>query len=160
ATPAAGQDLLQRGVHFCAGCPHSTSTRLPEDSRGYCGIGCSGMVQFMDRGTAGLTQMGGEGLSWVGEAPFAKESHVFQTLGDGTYYHSGLLAIRAAVASRTNITFKILFNDAVAMTGGQAHDGPLSVQAITQQVHAEGVARVVVVSDEPNKYGSHEGFAP
>jgi indolepyruvate ferredoxin oxidoreductase len=160
-TSVSGRDLLQRGVHFCAGCPHNTSTRLPADSRGYCGIGCSGMVQFMDRGTAGLTQMGGEGLSWVGEAPFAKDAHVFQTLGDGTYYHSGLLAIRAAVASRTNITFKILFNDAVAMTGGQAHDGPLTVQAITRQVHAEGVAGVVVVSDEPHKYGVRkQGFAP
>jgi indolepyruvate ferredoxin oxidoreductase len=161
STSAPGRDLLQRGVHFCAGCPHSSSTRLPEHSRGYCGIGCSGMVQFMDRGTAGLTQMGGEGLSWVGEAPFAKDAHVFQTLGDGTYYHSGLLAIRAAVASHTNITFKILFNDAVAMTGGQSHDGPLTVQAITRQVHAEGVARVVVVSDEPHKYGAGKrGFAP
>ncbi len=104
--------------------------------------------------------MGAEGASWIGEAPFAKDTHVFQTLGDGTYYHSGLLAIRAAVAAGTNITFKILFNDAVAMTGGQAHDGPLTVQAITRQVHAEGVARVVVVSDEPNKYEGIEGFAP
>ena len=161
AAAIPGPDLLLRGVHFCAGCPHNASTRLPADSRGYCGIGCSGMVQFMERGTAGLTQMGGEGLSWVGEAPFAKDAHVFQTLGDGTYYHSGLLAIRAAVASRTNITFKILFNDAVAMTGGQAHDGPLTVQAITRQVQAEGVARVVVVTDEPHKYGgAKRGFAP
>ena len=104
--------------------------------------------------------MGAEGASWIGEAPFAKDTHVFQTLGDGTYYHSGLLAIRAAVAAGTNITFKILFNDAVAMTGGQAHDGPLTVQAITRQVHAEGVARVVVVSDEPNNRGNLPRFAP
>ena len=152
AAVSAEEDLLQRTFYFCAGCPHNSSTRIPEASRGYAGIGCSWMAQFMDRRTAGYSHMGAEGASWIGEAPFAKDTHVFQTLGDGTYYHSGLLAIRAAVAAGTNITFKILFNDAVAMTGGQAHDGPLTVQAITRQVHAEGVARVVVVSDEPNKY--------
>jgi indolepyruvate ferredoxin oxidoreductase len=154
------EDLLQRSFYFCAGCPHNSSTRIPDASRGYAGIGCSWMAQFMDRRTAGYSHMGAEGASWIGEAPFARDAHVFQTLGDGTYYHSGLLAIRAAVAARTNITFKILFNDAVAMTGGQAHDGPLSVQAITRQVHAEGVSRVVVVSDEPKKYGGRKGFAP
>ncbi len=156
---AAEQDLLQRSFYFCAGCPHNSSTHIPEESRGYAGIGCSWMAQFMERRTAGYSQMGAEGASWVGESPFAKDTHVFQTIGDGTYYHSGLLAIRAAVAARTNITFKILFNDAVAMTGGQAHDGPLTVQAITRQVHAEGVARVVVVTDEPTKYGAREDFA-
>jgi indolepyruvate ferredoxin oxidoreductase len=157
---SANEDLLQRSFYFCAGCPHNTSTRIPELSRGYAGIGCSWMAQSMDRRTAGYSHMGAEGASWIGEAPFAKDTHVFQTLGDGTYYHSGLLAIRAAVAARTNITFKVLFNDAVAMTGGQVHDGPLSVKAITQQVHAEGVARVVIVSDDANKYGGGEGFAP
>lgn len=153
-------DLLQRSFYFCAGCPHNSSTHLPQDSRGYAGIGCSWMAQFMERRTAGYSHMGAEGLSWVGEAPFAKDTHVFQTLGDGTYFHSGLLAIRAAVSAKTNMTFKILFNDAVAMTGGQKHDGPLSVQAITRQVEAEGVARVVVVADDPDKYGSRAGFAP
>ena len=157
---SANEDLLQRSFYFCAGCPHNTSTRIPELSRGYAGIGCSWMAQSMDRRTAGYSHMGAEGASWIGEAPFAKDTHVFQTLGDGTYYHSGLLAIRAAVAAGTNITFKVLFNDAVAMTGGQVHDGPLSVKAITQQVHAEGVARVVIVSDDANKYGGGEGFAP
>ena len=116
---------IRRVAYFCSGCPHNTSTRLPDGSRALGGIGCHTMATWMDRGTETLTQMGGEGVTWVGQAPFSKTSHVFQNLGDGTYYHSGLIAIRAAVASGVNITYKILFNDAVAMTGGQPFDGPL-----------------------------------
>jgi len=161
--PALGAvELMQRSFYFCAGCPHNTSTHVPEGSRAYAGIGCSWMAQVMDRSTTGYTQMGAEGMSWVGEAPFSKRKHMFQNLGDGTYFHSGLLAIRAAVASKTNITYKILFNDAVAMTGGQRHDGPLDPPRITRQIHAEGVSRIAVVSDEPGKYagmytGKHAG---
>ena len=145
-------DILSRSFYFCSGCPHSSSTVLPEGSKGYAGIGCSWMAQAMDRATTGYTQMGAEGLSWVGEAPFSRRKHMFQNLGDGTYFHSGLLAIRAAVAAKTNITYKILFNDAVAMTGGQRHDGPLDVPTIAHQVRAEGVQRIAVVTDEPGKY--------
>ena len=145
-------DILSRSFYFCSGCPHSSSTVLPEGSKGYAGIGCSWMAQAMDRSTQGYTQMGAEGMSWVGEAPFSKRSHMFQNMGDGTYFHSGLLAVRAAVAAKTNITFKLLFNDAVAMTGGQKHDGPLDVPTMAHQVQAEGVKRIVVVTDEPGKY--------
>jgi indolepyruvate ferredoxin oxidoreductase len=154
--PASG---MARIPYFCPGCPHSTSTRVPEGSRALAGIGCHYLAQFMDRETARFTQMGGEGASWIGEAPFSTRRHMFQNMGDGTYYHSGLLAIRAAIAAKINITFKILFNDAVAMTGGQGMDGPLTVPRITQQVHAEGARRVVVVSDEPEKYPSDAPFA-
>ncbi|HSV82749.1 MAG TPA: indolepyruvate ferredoxin oxidoreductase family protein [Ramlibacter sp.] len=153
-------DILSRGFYFCSGCPHSSSTVLPEGSKAYAGIGCHWMVQSMDRSTVGYAQMGAEGMSWVGEAPFSRRKHMFQNLGDGTYFHSGLLAIRAAVAARTNITFKILFNDAVAMTGGQRHDGPLDVPTIANQVHAEGVKRVVVVTDEPGKYPAGIAWPP
>jgi indolepyruvate ferredoxin oxidoreductase len=120
--------------------------------RAYAGIGCHFMAQWMDRSTLGYTQMGGEGANWVGEAPFSKREHVFQNLGDGTYNHSGYMAIRAAIAAKTNITYKILFNDAVAMTGGQANDGGLTVPQVARQVAAEGAKRVVVVTDEPDKY--------
>ncbi len=120
--------------------------------RAYAGIGCHYMAQWMDRSTLGYTQMGGEGANWVGEAPFSNRKHVFQNLGDGTYNHSGYMAIRAAIASNTNITYKILFNDAVAMTGGQANDGGLTVPQVARQVAAEGAKRVVVVTDEPDKY--------
>jgi indolepyruvate ferredoxin oxidoreductase len=154
--PASG---MARIPYFCPGCPHSTSTRVPEGSRALAGIGCHYLAQFMDRETARFTQMGGEGASWIGEAPFSTRRHMFQNMGDGTYYHSGLLAIRAAIAAKVNITFKILFNDAVAMTGGQGMDGPLTVPRITQQVHAEGARRVVVVSDEPEKYPADAPFA-
>jgi indolepyruvate ferredoxin oxidoreductase len=158
----AGQgeaDLAARVPYFCAGCPHNSSTVLPEDARGYAGIGCHWMVQFVPgRHTEGATQMGGEGANWIGEAPFSKRRHVFQNLGDGTYNHSGLLAIRAAVTSGVNITYKILFNDAVAMTGGQPNDGDLSVAKIASQVRAEGVERIAIVSDEPNKYTSADHF--
>ena len=122
--------------------------------RAYAGIGCHYMAQWMDRSTLGYTHMGGEGANWVGEAPFSNRNHVFQNLGDGTYNHSGYMAIRAAIASNTNITYKILFNDAVAMTGGQANDGGLTVPQIARQVAAEGAKRVVVVTDEPDKYPS------
>ena len=125
---------------------------VPEGSRAYAGIGCHYMVQWMDRSTLGFTQMGGEGANWIGEAPFSKRPHVFQNIGDGTYNHSGYMAIRAAIASGVNITYKILYNDAVAMTGGQTNDGELTVPKIAAQVAAEGAKRVVVVSDEPKKY--------
>jgi len=152
--PRGVVDILSRSFYFCSGCPHSSSTVLPAGSKGYAGIGCSWMAQSMDRSTLGYTQMGAEGMSWVGEAPFSRRAHMFQNIGDGTYFHSGLLAIRAAVAARTNITYKILFNDAVAMTGGQRHDGPLDVPMIAHQVRAEGVGRIVIVSDEPDKYAA------
>jgi indolepyruvate ferredoxin oxidoreductase len=145
-------DVAQRIPYFCSGCPHNTSTRVPEGSRAYAGIGCHYMAQWMDRKTLGYTQMGGEGANWIGEAPFSNRGHVFQNLGDGTYNHSGYLAIRAAIASGVTMTYKILFNDAVAMTGGQANDGGLTVPQIAAQVAAEGAKRVVVVTDEPWKY--------
>ncbi|HEX9073242.1 MAG TPA: indolepyruvate ferredoxin oxidoreductase family protein, partial [Pseudolabrys sp.] len=147
-------DVAQRIPYFCSGCPHNTSTRVPEGSRAYAGIGCHYMAQWMDRKTLGYTQMGGEGANWIGEAPFSSRGHVFQNLGDGTYNHSGYLAIRAAIASGVTMTYKILFNDAVAMTGGQANDGGLTVPQIAAQVAAEGAKRVVVVTDEPWKYAT------
>ncbi|HMJ45501.1 MAG TPA: indolepyruvate ferredoxin oxidoreductase family protein, partial [Pseudolabrys sp.] len=145
-------DVGTRIPYFCSGCPHNTSTRVPEGSRAYAGIGCHYMAQWMDRETLGYTQMGGEGANWIGEAPFSNTEHVFQNLGDGTYNHSGNMAIRAAIASGVKMTYKILFNDAVAMTGGQANDGGLTVDQIARQVAAEGATRVVVVTDEPWKY--------
>ncbi|MEN9314969.1 MAG: hypothetical protein RIS35_1362 [Pseudomonadota bacterium] len=145
---------IERIPYFCSGCPHNTSTRVPEGSRALAGIGCHYMSLWMDRNTATFTHMGAEGMAWVGQAPFSGTRHVFQNLGDGTYNHSGSLAIRHAVATNTTITYKILFNDAVAMTGGQTHDGQLTPQAIARQVRAEGVRRVVVVTDEPGKYPS------
>jgi indolepyruvate ferredoxin oxidoreductase len=146
------KDVAQRIPYFCSGCPHNSSTVVPEGMRAYAGIGCHYMAQWMDRSTLGYTHMGGEGANWVGEAPFSNRKHVFQNLGDGTYNHSGYMAIRAAIASNTNITYKILFNDAVAMTGGQANDGGLTVPQVARQVAAEGAKRVVVVTDEPDKY--------
>jgi indolepyruvate ferredoxin oxidoreductase len=137
---------------FCSGCPHNTSTRVPEGSRALAGIGCHYMALWMDRSTATFSQMGGEGVAWVGQAPFTTEPHVFANLGDGTYYHSGVLAVRQAVAAGVNITYKILFNDAVAMTGGQPVDGTLRVPELTRELQAEGVKRIVVVTDEPQKY--------
>jgi len=144
--------LLERIPYFCSGCPHNTSTNVPEDSRATAGIGCHVMAIWMDRSTSTYTHMGGEGVPWIGQAPFTEEKHIFANLGDGTYYHSGSLAIRASVAARVNITYKILYNDAVAMTGGQPFDGPLSPAAIARQVAAEGVSKIVVVTDEPDKY--------
>jgi len=149
----------KRIPYFCSGCPHNTSTRVPEGSRALAGIGCHFMSQWMDRNTDTFTHMGGEGISWVGQSPFSSDNHVFVNLGDGTYYHSGSMAIRQAVAAGVNVTYKILFNDAVAMTGGQQVDGPLSVSAITRQVEAEGVRKIVVVTDEPDKYPTGEPFA-
>ena len=143
--------------YFCAGCPHNSSTVVPEGSHAYAGIGCHYMAQWMDRSTEGFTHMGGEGVNWVGEAPFSKRPHVFQNLGDGTYLHSGSLAVRAAVAAGTNITFKILYNDAVAMTGGQSLDGGLTAPQIARQMLAEGVERVDIVTDEPHKYPASAG---
>jgi len=156
----AEKPAMDRTPYFCSGCPHNTGTRVPEGSRALAGIGCHFMAQFMDRNTAGFTQMGGEGASWVGEAPFVKTKHVFQNIGDGTYYHSGLLAVRAAAASGVNVTYKILYNDAVAMTGGQHVDGPLTVPQITLQVYGEGAKKIAVVTDEPEKYPSTEEWAP
>ena len=151
---AETRDVAQRIPYFCSGCPHNSSTVVPEGMRAYAGIGCHYMAQWMNRSTLGYTHMGGEGANWVGEAPFSNRNHVFQNLGDGTYNHSGYMAIRAAIASNTNITYKILFNDAVAMTGGQANDGGLTVPQVARQVAAEGAKRVVVVTDEPDKYPS------
>ncbi len=149
---AATADVATRIPYFCSGCPHNTSTKVPEGMRGSAGIGCHYMVQWMDRDTVGFTQMGGEGANWIGEAQFSKRPHVFQNLGDGTYNHSGYLALRAACAAKVNVTYKILFNDAVAMTGGQHHEGDLTVPVIARQVAAEGVERLVLVTDEPDKY--------
>jgi indolepyruvate ferredoxin oxidoreductase len=147
-------DIAQRIPYFCSGCPHNRSTVVPDGMRAYAGIGCHYMVQWMDRSTSGFTQMGGEGANWIGEAPFSTRPHVLQNIGDGTYNHSGYMAIRAAVASGVNITYKLLFNDAVAMTGGQSNDGGLTVPQVARQVTAEGAKRVVVVTDEPDKYAS------
>ncbi|MFC4234691.1 indolepyruvate ferredoxin oxidoreductase family protein [Thalassospira xianhensis] len=144
---------------FCPGCPHNSSTKVPEGSRAMAGIGCHYMVNWMDRSTETFTHMGGEGVTWIGQAPFTNTKHVFQNLGDGTYYHSGSLAVRAAVAAGVNITYKILFNDAVAMTGGQPVDGPLTVPQITRQMADEGVKRIIVLSDEPYKYPVASHFA-
>jgi len=145
--------------HFCSGCPHNTSTKVPEGSRALAGIGCHYMALWMDRETATFTHMGAEGATWIGQAPFTSERHVFANLGDGTYFHSGLLAIRAAVAAKVNITYKILYNDAVAMTGGQHVDGPLDPAMITRQIAAEGVHPIVVVTDEPDKYPAGTDWA-
>ncbi|WP_227816699.1 indolepyruvate ferredoxin oxidoreductase family protein [Nitrogeniibacter aestuarii] len=148
AALAARDFSIDRVPTFCSGCPHNTSTHVPEGSRALAGIGCHYMVTWMpERRTGTFTQMGGEGVPWVGQAPFTEEKHIFANLGDGTYFHSGLLAIRQAVAAGVNITYKILYNDAVAMTGGQPHDGELTVPKIVRQLQAEGVHNVVVVND-------------
>src|SRR6516165_2480809 len=149
---------LERIPYFCSGCPHNTSTNVPDGSRSTAGIGCHVMAIWMDRGTSTYTHMGGEGAPWIGQAPFTEEKHIFANLGDGTYFHSGTLAIRAAVAANVNITYKILYNDAVAMTGGQPVDGTLTVPQITQQVRAEGAKKIVIVTDEPQKYPTAGAF--
>ncbi|MBV1868525.1 MAG: indolepyruvate ferredoxin oxidoreductase family protein [Marinosulfonomonas sp.] len=141
-------EIAARLPYFCSGCPHNTSTKVPEGSRAYAGIGCHFMVQWMDRETLGYTQMGGEGANWIGEASFSTRPHVFQNIGDGTYNHSGILAIRAAVAAGTTMTYKILFNDAVAMTGGQPNEGGLDAARIAAEVRAMGVENITVVYDE------------
>jgi len=152
--------LAERKPHFCSGCPHNSSTRLPEGSRAVAGIGCHYMVTWMDRQTSTFTHMGGEGVPWVGQAPFTREKHIFANLGDGTYFHSGILAIRQAIAAKVPITYKILYNDAVAMTGGQPVDGILSVARLTRQLDAEGVGRMVIVTNEPEKYAEITDLAP
>ncbi len=150
---------IQRVPYFCSGCPHNTSTKVPEGSRAHGGVGCHYMSTYMDRNVTAHTHMGGEGANWIGQAPFTTANHVFQNLGDGTYFHSGLMAIRACIASGVNITYKILFNDAVAMTGGQPHDGTITPMSISAQVAAEGVKRIFVVTDDPAKYPQDAPFA-
>jgi len=149
----AQTSAIARTAYFCAGCPHNSSTVIPDGARAYAGIGCHYLAQWMDRSTEGFTQMGAEGANWIGEAPFSIRRHVFQNIGDGTYVHSGSLAIRAAIAAGTNVTYKILYNDAVAMTGGQKPEGNFTVAQMAAQMLAEGAGKVVVVSDEPQKYG-------
>ncbi|MFT3779015.1 MAG: indolepyruvate ferredoxin oxidoreductase family protein [Ottowia sp.] len=154
----AGAD---RQPWFCSGCPHNTSTRVPEGSRAMAGIGCHFMSIWMDRSTVGFTQMGGEGVPWVGQQPFSHDQHMFANLGDGTYFHSGTLAVRQSVAAGVNITYKILYNDAVAMTGGQQigeRPEGLSVIQIAQNMRAEGAARITIVTDEPEKYDGAKGL--
>jgi indolepyruvate ferredoxin oxidoreductase len=150
----------ERTPWFCSGCPHNTSTRVPEGSRAVAGIGCHFMAVWMDRSTVTFSQMGGEGVSWIGQAPFTTDRHVFANLGDGTYFHSGLLAIRQSVAAGVNVTYKILFNDAVAMTGGQPIDGTMRVPEMTRELDAEGVKKIAVVTDEPHKYAAVTTLAP
>ncbi|MGE5338469.1 MAG: indolepyruvate ferredoxin oxidoreductase family protein [Gemmatimonadota bacterium] len=152
--------LPARMPYFCSGCPHNRSTQVPQGSCALGGVGCHLMATWMDRNTITVSQMGGEGVTWLGMAEHAGVRHVFANMGDGTYYHSGLLAIRAAIAAGVNITYKILYNDAVAMTGGQPVDGPLTVPQITRQLEAEGVRRIVVLSEEPERYSSGADFAP
>ncbi len=145
---------IERLPYFCSGCPHNTSTVVPEGSRALVGIGCHYMAQWMDRKSALHTHMGAEGANWIGQAPFSDTPHIFANIGDGTYQHSGSMAIRAAIASGATMTYKILFNDAVALTGGQPMDGGLTVPAIAHQLAGEGASRIVVVAEEPEKYGS------
>jgi len=152
--------VSNRTPYFCSGCPHSTSTQVPEGSRAVAGIGCHYLAQFMDRNTATFTHMGGEGAPWIGQAPFTKTAHIFANMGDGTYFHSGLMAIRAAVAAKVSMTYKILYNDAVAMTGGQPHDGPLDPGMISRQLAAEGVRPIVAVVDEKEELPPTLSWAP
>ncbi|MGB3501726.1 MAG: indolepyruvate ferredoxin oxidoreductase family protein [Mesorhizobium sp.] len=154
------KDVAVRTPYFCSGCPHNSSTKVPEGSLAGGGIGCHFMSLWMDRSTVGFTAMGGEGAQWIGQAPFSKRGHMFQNLGDGTYNHSGSLAIRFALASNVNVTYKILYNDAVAMTGGQPHEGGLKCDQIARQVRAEGVERIAIVTDEPDKYAGVAEFPP
>ncbi|MCD8525786.1 MAG: indolepyruvate ferredoxin oxidoreductase family protein [Alphaproteobacteria bacterium] len=148
----------QRRPYYCAGCPHNTSTKVPDDGFAMVGIGCHYMVQWMDRNSAMCTHMGGEGVPFVGMAPYTNRKHIFANLGDGTYFHSGTLAIRAAVAGKVNITYKILYNDAVAMTGGQHVDGDMPVYRVAQQVMAEGVAKAWILSEQPEVYKDRKGI--
>jgi indolepyruvate ferredoxin oxidoreductase len=157
--PSANAPLAQRKPHFCSGCPHNTSTRVPEGSRAVAGIGCHYMATWMPRNTMTYTQMGGEGVTWIGQAPFTRTKHIFQNLGDGTYLHSGILGIRAALVAGSTITFKLLFNDAVAMTGGQPHEGNFSVAQLTHQLYAEGVRLIAVVSEDPQRHHGVSSFA-
>ncbi len=166
--PARAQQLLRplpplpivegvtRTPYFCSGCPHNTSTKVPDGSAAQGGIGCHVMATWMDRNTTSLIQMGGEGVNWVGSSRFTGHGHVFQNLGEGTWYHSGSMAIRQAIAGGANITYKILYNDAVAMTGGQPVDGPVSVQSIAHICRAEGVERIALVSDQPQQFSPRD----
>ncbi|GGC87265.1 indolepyruvate ferredoxin oxidoreductase family protein [Chelatococcus reniformis] len=147
--PAA---IMARTPYFCSGCPHSTSTKVPDGSRALAGVGCHFMATGMERHTETFTQMGGEGVPWIGTAPFTRTGHVFVNLGEGTYFHSGSLAIRAALAAGVNVTYKILFNDAIAMTGGQPVEGEFSVPVLVRQLQAEGVRRIALVADDPARY--------
>jgi indolepyruvate ferredoxin oxidoreductase len=158
--PANEADAVRRQPYFCAGCPHNRSTVVPQGSRALAGIGCHFMANWMNRETSGLIQMGGEGVDWAAASRFTRDRHVFQNLGDGTYFHSGYLAIRQAVAAGATITYKILYNDAVAMTGGQPVEGSLSVAAIARQVEAEGAAAVVIVSDDPARHDTRRSEFP
>ena len=148
-----------RVPYFCSGCPHNSSTRVPEGSQAIAGVGCHFMATYIFTGTKIFSPMGAEGSAWVGHAPFTDTKHIFANMGDGTYYHSGLLSVRAAVAANVNLTFKILYNDATAATGGQPLPGVISVPAVTRQLEAEGVRRIVVVTDQPEKYGKDAPFA-
>lgn len=148
-----------RPAYYCSGCPHNTSTKVPEGSFALAGIGCHVMATAIyPEYNKTTTHMGGEGAPWIGQAPFSKVPHVFSNLGDGTYFHSGSLAIRAAVAASVNITYKILYNDAVAMTGGQPVDGTISVDKIARQLAAEGVRRIAVVTEDMGRYASTTNF--
>jgi len=149
-----------RAPYYCSGCPHNTSLRLPQGSTAFAGMGCHAMAMFYDLSTMTCMQMGGEGANWIGLAPFLKTGHVFQNLGDGTYHHSGSLAIRASIAAGTNITYKILFNGVIAMTGGQDIAGPLSVASISNQIYHEGVRSIAVITDQPSRYASASDLAP
>ena len=150
---------VERTPYFCSGCPHNTSTKIPENTRAITGISCAYLVQNMERNNEGFTQMGSEGASWVGESVFSNTDHIFQNMGDGTYIHSGILSIRHAVAAKTKMTFKILYNDAVALTGGQALDGLPTVAQMSRQLESEGVKKIAIITDEPNKYKSRDKFS-
>ena len=150
---------IKRTPYFCSGCPHNTSTKIPENTRAITGISCAYLVQNMERNNEGFTQMGSEGASWVGESVFSNTDHIFQNMGDGTYIHSGILSIRHAVAAKTKMTFKILYNDAVALTGGQALDGLPTVAQMSRQLESEGVKKIAIITDEPNKYKSRDKFS-
>jgi indolepyruvate ferredoxin oxidoreductase len=158
-TLQSGSLSMQRVPHFCSGCPHNTSTCVPEGSRATAGIGCHYMVKWMDRNTDTFTQMGGEGVPWIGQAPFCTTGHIYVNLGDGTYFHSGSLAIRAAVAAGVNITYKLLYNNAVAMTGGQPLDGELTISNLTQQLVAEGVKHIAIVSENTHLHAAEPNIA-
>ena len=157
--PRSDEAMQTRGAYFCSGCPHNRSTVLPDGSSGHGGIGCHAMALNMDRDLSGLTHMGAEGAQWVGLSPFVADTHRFQNLGDGTFAHSGSLAIRQAVSAGTNITYKILFNGTVAMTGGQDAAGEIAVPALTRWLDAESVTKTVVVADDPKKYPADAHFA-
>ena len=150
---------IERAPYFCSGCPHNTSTKIPENTRAITGISCAYLVQNMERNNEGFTQMGSEGASWVGESVFSNTDHIFQNMGDGTYIHSGILSIRHAVAAKTKMTFKILYNDAVALTGGQALDGLPTVAQMSRQLESEGIKQIAIITDEPNKYKSRDKFS-